>query len=234
MIKISKKPEPQSLIDFRRTIGKKLMDCEESETNYFEQIPSETKNDIRKQLLTEQGYLCAYCMTRIDYTPGKTKIEHWHSQSEHYLEQLDYWNMLLTCKGYELDNNLPTNNLSQSDLHCDSRKGSQDILFNPANPAHDIENKITYQIDGTIISPDPEFNKQLKSILNLNYARLKSNRQNVVAAVGKLLNSRQGSRTVSEIKRILKYWQNRDKDGCFKEYCGIAIFFLKKRLARNN
>ena len=37
------------------------------------------KEAIRKALLKEQGYLCAYCMSRIE---GEVKIEHWHCRGQ--------------------------------------------------------------------------------------------------------------------------------------------------------
>ena len=40
------------------------------------------KDEIRKNLLEEQHYLCAYCMRRIEDNGRKTSIEHWYPLSQ--------------------------------------------------------------------------------------------------------------------------------------------------------
>lgn len=41
-------------------------------------MPTNVKKEVIKSLLSEQGHLCAYCMSRIDENEGKhkTTIEH--------------------------------------------------------------------------------------------------------------------------------------------------------------
>ena len=79
MILIKKGNEPRSLTVYRKT-----------QYAYFDGCP---KDEIRKSLLKEQGYLCAYCMRRIDLK--HTRIEHWTPEAElSELEKLDYSNML--------------------------------------------------------------------------------------------------------------------------------------------
>ena len=53
MLYIKKGREPESLIKYRK---KKFA--------YYDGY--DRKDDIRKNLLIEQGFLCAYCMRRID------------------------------------------------------------------------------------------------------------------------------------------------------------------------
>jgi uncharacterized protein (TIGR02646 family) len=84
--------EPQSLKEFRSTPNSTYDDC--------------NKADIRKALLKEQGYLCAYCMSRIsdkldkDARPKMT-IEHYDAQSTDEGGRLKYVNMLGVCRGGE-------------------------------------------------------------------------------------------------------------------------------------
>jgi len=61
------------------------------------------KNELRKQLIDEQGCICCYCMRRIKYEElaVSTKIEHVKSQKKHFELQLDYQNLLLACGGNE-------------------------------------------------------------------------------------------------------------------------------------
>ena len=214
MIKINKKTEPQSLFDYRRT-----------NTTYDGPSFTSVKEDIRKQLLSEQGFLCAYCMTRINDNPLETKIEHWHSQSNYPHEQLNYKNLLLTCKGNE--------GRSPEEQHCDTKKGNLNILFNPSNPDHDIERLIEYHLDdGTIKSTNHEFDKELNAILNLNHPLLKENRLSVLKAVMEILNNKKGKRNRKQIENYLRRWQIKDTSGNLQEFCGVAIYYLKKKLSR--
>ena len=65
MLYIKKGKEPPSLTAYKK------------ENNaYFDGC---NKEDIRKNLLKEQGYLCAYCMRRIDQK--HMKIEHWYPEN---------------------------------------------------------------------------------------------------------------------------------------------------------
>ena len=56
------------------------------------------KDDIRHALLQEQGYLCAYCMRRINNSDDLT-IEHYIPQSKlNRISALNYQIMLGVCK----------------------------------------------------------------------------------------------------------------------------------------
>jgi uncharacterized protein (TIGR02646 family) len=213
MIKIVKKPEPALLAQYRI----------HPENSGYDGLPQDAKNAVRQQLLDEQGYLCAYCMQRLENDPLKTKIEHWHCQEKYRNEQLDYKNMLVVCKGNE---GQPPEN-----QHCDTKKGSQELHYNPSEKTHYpvFEEHITYSGDGTIKSTEPALETDLE-VLNLNYSRLKTNRKEVLTALLKVLSKEPGKRTPSEIQQLLANWQQKDKVGAYKEYCGIACYYLNKKL----
>jgi len=94
---INKKHEPDSLTAYRPTPNSNFNDC--------------NKEDIRTLLLKEQGYICAYCMKRID-NKWNTKLKKFNTEIEHYKSQdvyngkkgkpnltLNYNNMLAVCNG---------------------------------------------------------------------------------------------------------------------------------------
>ena len=180
------------------------------------------KDAIREALLAEQGHLCAYCMQRI--RPGTMKVEHWHSQRSHSHEDLDYRNMLGCCPGNE--------GQMWDDQHCDTRKGSTDISFNPADPTHHARMRIRYAGDGTIRSEDAQFDEEINRILNLNWSRLKRNRKAVSDSVIRELSRRQGTRKRGEIQQLINRWNTPEAGGRFRAYCDVAIYFLNKRLSR--
>ncbi len=54
------------------------------------------KEPVRDMLLTDQGYLCCYCMRRID--KENMKVEHYRPQSLYPKEELVWKNLLAVCK----------------------------------------------------------------------------------------------------------------------------------------
>ena len=83
---IRKGAEPNSLAQHRHTDGADYQ-------NYRD------KDALRTFLVREQRGLCCYCMARVRADRDAMKIEHWHSQSGHPQEQLDYTNLLASCMG---------------------------------------------------------------------------------------------------------------------------------------
>ena len=59
---------------------------------------ADVKKTLRESLLKEQGYLCAYCMRRINDAQD-TKIEHYKARTPE--NELQYHNLLAVCKGGE-------------------------------------------------------------------------------------------------------------------------------------
>ena len=215
---IRKEREPPELTQYRA-----LPDAVYDGPNF-----TKVKERIRQTLLMEQGGLCAYCMSRIK--AGDMKIEHWHSQSRHSTEQLRYRNLLACCMGNEGE--------PKDKQHCDTHKGEDDISFNPTDPADHPRLRIRYLGDGTIRSDDGQFNDEINQILNLNHkkgqtrSRLENNRASVYNSVVEGLSKRAGSRSRREVQKLLDKWNRRDEEGRLKEFCGVAVYYLEKRLKK--
>ena len=158
---ITKDPEPTSLTAHRMTLH-----CDYA--NYA------AKGALRHALVTEQRGLCCYCMGRIREGLTTMKIEHWKCQAHHPGEQLNYRNLLGVCQGGE--------GQPQPLQHCDTRKGDIDLAWNPADPAHRIETRVRYELDGSIRADDTDFDGQLNDVLNLNLPVLKNNRKGIYDA----------------------------------------------------
>ncbi|GGN23118.1 hypothetical protein [Shewanella putrefaciens] len=212
MIVISKLPAPSILTQYKLSNG-----AEYDGPNF-----TEVKNNIRDTLLNEQGFICAYCMRRI--SAGNMKIEHWECQSQFADRQLDYKNMLGCCSGNEGE--------PQKFQTCDTKKGNQSLKFSPANPNDNIKLLIYYNDYGVISSSDADFDVQLNNVLNLNESRLKRNRAAALSGLKKQLDSKPHKRTKSEIQRILDSYRQLDEDGKFKEYIGVFVYYLEKKLRR--
>lgn len=184
------------------------------------------KDELREALDREQRGLCCYCMSRIRPDRESMKIEHWQSQARYPDRQLDYANLLGACLGGE---GRPANR-----QHCDTRKGNDDLLWNPADPTHRIETRLRYEADGSIRSDDPTFDAQLCQVLNLNLARLKNNREAVLNAVldwwrhekAKVQDRVPRSRLERERSR------RAPQTGELQPYCQVAVWWLDQRLKK--
>lgn len=230
MLPIHKSPE-NPLEDFVRIPGATYSDAG---------IP---KDKLKESLLKEQGYLCAYCMSRI--SEDTMKVEHWHPQrsdtegkelspeekEKERLLSIDYKNMLAVCTGNE--------GHPKKEQHCDTRKGNKHLLYNPSDPQDHNRLKIYYLRSGEIASEDAAFCAQLgkkegekAGVLNLNCPKLINNRAAIIDAILKALHKLPQQASKGKISAILKNWQEPDSAGMLKEYAGVAIYFLTKRLKK--
>lgn len=220
MIKITKNKEPKEWFEYRSTPG---VD--------YQSIP-----ELVRSLLREQGYICAYCMRRIPchdklhkkdginyvQTDENHRIEHIHSRERHPDEKLNYSNMVICCPGH-----------IGNEEHCDRLKGSKDISFTPFD--ENFISTLSYHSDGTIISTNHQYDKEINEILNLTTPLLKENRrQSWNTVIKELVANNKGKVWTKAIvsKYIQKYSSMHSKDGLLQyiPYCGIVVYMLKKKL----
>src|SRR6266571_8698108 len=190
MRRIVKRLEPRSLIEYRRTANPNYDDYRD-------------KDSLRQSLVGEQRGLCCYCLSPIRPEIGVMRVEHWHCQDNYPGEQLVYANLLAACMGNE--------GQPRKLEHCDKRKGNDDLSRNPADPARQIEELIRYQGDGTIVSDNQAFNRELNDVLNLNVAFL---RKQSKATLEGLTNSfRSGRLRRDTLERRLRDWNGESHNG---------------------
>ncbi len=210
---IVKGPEPASLIAHRKT----------PHCDYDNYGP---KGDLRHALITEQRGLCCYCMGRIHNGPATMRIEHWRPRANHPTEQLNYKNLLGACLG--------GHGQPARFQHCDTRKGNRDLQWNPADPAHHIETRVRYELDGSIHADDAMFDDQLNQVLNLNLPLLKNNRKGILNAVLDWW-KREKARIGGPVPRA-RFVQERDRhiadNGELVPYCQVVVWWLGQKLAR--
>jgi len=210
MYEVKKGKEPNSLTSYKRLPG----------AIYDGPNFTSVKADIRSKLLNEQGYTCAYCMQRISI--GEMKVEHWAPQDRHPNLQLTYQNLLGCCKGNEGHRiNAQT---------CDTRKANSTLRYSPANANDRINGRIKYSGDGTIKSSEADFDLDLNRVLNLNYTRLKSNRNAAINTIQKLLNNKQGVRNKDSIKKLIIKVNGRNSENMLQPFYGVMITYLTSKL----
>ena len=213
MLLIKKNSPPKLLIQYKKDKFASYAQCD-----------TKVKSEIKKQLLKEQGCLCAYCMRKISF--DNMKIEHYKPQSVMPVEELNYFNMLAVCKGNE-GNEFDA-------LTCDSHKGNECINVNPLDNIS--IDKITYKDDGTIYSKDSFIDSDLNNTLNLNCnaANLKINRRNILRlAKEQMYKSKQkGEWSKTYLEKEYKLWTESKLDGSKKEYSGIVLEYIKNRIRK--
>ena len=202
---ISKHREPTSLAEHRQ----------KSHSSF----DSLDKTDVKASLLTEQDALCCYCMTRIK--SHSMKIEHWMPQSAAPNLALSYTNLLGACLGGEGER--------LSAQHCDTRKGSQKLSYNPAESTHAIESRIIYQSNGRIDSSDGPLREELDTVLNLNVARLCAQREASYRGMQAWLKGQRTRRKGPVPAEILRRKLRKVQDDA-EPFCGVAEWLLKRKL----
>ena len=208
---IEKKSEPESLARYRR----------EQFASYdgFGQ-----KDELRQALADEQGYLCCYCLSRIEANAQRMKIEHWKPQSVEPTQALEYRNLLAVCKGGEGQ---------PRDLqHCDTSKGDQILEIDPTERV--CEQRVRYNdASGELYSDDPTVQRDINVVLRLNLRRLVRNRKQVLDdALADMARRHPGEWTIGFIQKERERWNRKNGHGKFAEYCTVVLNYLDRKLVR--
>lgn len=205
MILIKKKPIPSFLVEYKRIINAS-----------FDNLPREIKDKLRTSLLKEQGYLCAYCMKKLEDDSSKVKIEHYIARNEE--NELDYKNLLAVCKGNEGE---PFERQT-----CDTRKGNKEIKINPQEKSDILT--ITYTSNGEIKSSNLDYQNDFDDILNLNdIFGLVKTRKEALDSLKRNLARKNTHLTEEAIRRIYtRYLEAEIKES----YVGILLWYLQKKI----
>lgn len=194
MRQITKTEPPKEFTEFCKTPGVS-----------FDVLSGEPKKALRKRLLEDQGYICCYCGRRIQ-NDEHTKIEHIKCQKNHGTLALDFNNMLASCDGGELDRRYGGKSTHQ--LHCDAKKGSDDI---PISPLENVKGLLSYFDDGTI-KGNGQIGRELINILGLDAHFLNSQRRNAIESY---------EISFPDDLDLELDLLRRKKGGCFDEFCFV-------------
>ncbi|UQA62734.1 retron system putative HNH endonuclease [Polyangium aurulentum] len=211
MRRIRKGREPQAWAEYRlSTPGARYVDA--------------PKEELRRALLAEQRHLCCYCMGRID--EATTRIDHRLPREAHPGEQFSYRNLLAACPGSE--------GTGHDNEHCDVHKRSEEISVDPADPSRDVETLIHYKAaSGEIASDDERIHRDLDRTLHLNVELLKLRRRQVLDGFREGFERKhRGAWSTGAIEREIKKWSEAPPGERLPPYCGIVVYYLRKRLAQ--
>lgn len=202
---------------------------------------TEERSPLKKALLKEQGYLCAYCMKRINLDLNKYKkpnieIEHYESQSLFPKKDLAYKNMLGVCNGQS-----PLYPEKTEVHHCDKTPGKEgkmsgDVKLKKLDPRNrSCEQLIEYTLDGEIksINDDSDVEYDIKA-LNLNNEYLiRARKVKIDAARERMIRTKQTQQWDKAFLRNQRLFWLTPEDGEFKTYCMVAVDFLNKLMKKN-
>lgn len=208
MVRINKGNEPKAL--------KKAVKGGAKE--YEKDLSQDVKDKLRNKLLTDQGYICCYCLKSIpEKLLPKSKIEHFKCRDKYKSLEVDYSNLFIACNGIG-NGGLKT---------CDTLKDKSDInSFTLTNT--NFERLIKYGKDGSILSIDTNIDKDLNDILGLNEGNLKAARYNMYLAIqGIKKRLEKGGNYQLQINKQIDNWGKRDSSGKFKAFHAVAIYYLK-------
>lgn len=184
----------------------------------YDTLDTRTKVELRAELVSNQGALCCYCMSRI--RPDACRIEHYRPQSTSPEEGLAYTNLLAACHGNE--------GAPPAQQHCDVRKGNRTIRFDPRHPSTHVDG-IRYGADGDAKVADVDHQHELDSVLGLNLEHLKRNRRQAIETVVRELS--RGAWDLTRVRRTLA----RCGDESLQElmpYSGAVAWKLRRYLQK--
>ncbi len=202
---------------------------------------------LRKKLLENQGYLCAFCMKRIpnfvkQEVNGKDGqkeiIEKYDFKIAHIIPQesvkgksdpklsITYTNMVAACTGSQGD--------IEKNTTCDTKQKNDYIVIDLYNSLH--INSLYYTGTGEIITKNTDFDNDIKKTLNLNEQRLKNQRKEVYDLIeGKVRKAYSKPNFTRAEKNLflqqeIEIWERKATDGKFQPFCMVAICYLKSKL----
>ena len=186
---------------------------------------AKAKQALREALVSEQGYLCCYCMDRIHPTQEGMKIEHWAAQNpeegDSAGQEMAYSNLLGACLGGK--GNRP------ADQHCDTVRGNQPLHIHPADPNKDCSVLFGHASTGKIEGRTDEAKKDIAT-LNLNVNRLVEARKAVLQSLLDWFNSRKNRGRPLSKGELLRKARSYDAEGeKLDVFCQVAVFWLTKR-----
>lgn len=210
MIYIKKNMQPGEFIRYAK-----------SKAAHFDGMDGMAKKALRTALLEEQGYLCAYCMSRLEDSHHAVKIEHYEPRTA--ANELEYKNLLAVCRGNE--------GRPEKEQTCDTRKGNRILRIDPQNELQMTE--IFYEGSGKICIRNEALQQDLDDVLNLNCLKLQAVRKAAVEGLCKVLSKDNGAKAASKtyLEKRLKFYQD-GKNGRLPPYCGILLYYLQKKRRR--
>ncbi len=208
MRRIVKGQEPTALTTYRNR-GKTKLDNDAP------------RQEIRKDLCTEQRFLCAFCQSRIKPDPDHMKIAHVVPQGTAQCAKLGTtcFNLVGACMGGE--------GHPPKDYHCDKRQQNT-LLPDRLHPVLMQSDAITFNAKAELLSrsDDSAVNDAIQNTLGLNIWKLRNLREHTAKALAYVLQGKSPEAVDDTIERL------EDPNASELQVCvDYLLFRLKQRKA---
>lgn len=232
MIEIRKNSAPAGIIALKNKLVSRMLTPEEE----YKRLKGTLKDEVRNNLMKEQGHICAYCMRAIPDNRVNTPtipdvtIEHWIARNSLGNSSMlgsglgvEYTNLFAVCSGGKV----PRGSKPGNELTCDAKRGNTTLTVNPLDKT--TLSSIYYKHNGEIAASDPVIEKDLVDTLNLNcvnFSGLPDGRKQTLAPIeaeiASLLTKEEMLARCQELLGI--YEAETDPK---TPYCGIILWWLR-------
>lgn len=221
MRRIIKFPPPNNFITYCQSTNPEDPNYKPS----YEGMDKDTRKELKLGLLNEQGWVCGYCMQ---------KINQYNMTIEHHCEQticngengrtdraLDYTNMLAVCKGK-----------IGSELHCDKQKSQFDesdglpMNLSPLIAPHMAT--IKYSTTGLVSSSNNNLNNEMDKFLNINTKHLRNLRSEKFRKIYATSKHPQKAKEKAKMKSILEKDLQKAGNAFSNSFPGMSEYMLSK------
>ena len=166
-----------------------------------------SKSELREALLNEQGFICCYCNQTIANNE-KTFIEHLQDKGTFRQLTFEYTNLLASCNGSQ---KMP----KPRHQHCDTEKGSQNLLLSPLDEFCEIQ--LYFSSKGVVYARCEDGENAIR-VLNLNAPQLV--RQRMEAIESQIYDAETLELIDDNVANIiLNDLNNKDTQQHFAEFC---------------
>lgn len=227
---VQKLPEPRQLAETRSATTTDLR-SPLGARSAFDQLD---KAALREQLVREQGWLCAFCMRRVDPEQRDErgefvmKIAHRVPLKSEPGAALTWANLLGSCDGGQ--------RAGLGHYTCDLRQGDTPLTVDPTD-GNSIARVTMRRRDGRaglfVGSDDPTLERELDKVLNLNAGYLPELREAMwMAFRTHVMNEHPSRHWEPEVRRRAFARWRFEKGERLKQFCGVVEHKLKRHQAK--
>jgi len=220
---ISKREEPPGFTKWKGTIDTPWIPPQ------WDQMPRKIKDELKRELVNEQGFICCYCEKRISENICRSIEDDTCSHIEHikprsnpsYHEYIfDYNNLVSSCEGKRL--------LEQPSLHCGHFLNSwydEKLFVSPLDPP--CESLFVYTSLGEIRpAGNSAASEETIRRLGLNNKKLKKLRESVIEVVIQTEMQRSDPSSPDERELRRQRYSGRDESGKFQPFYSAIMQVL--------
>jgi len=182
----------------------------------YNDLQGQIKQELKEIIMKEQGFLCCYCMARVEYY--NSHIEHFKPKGDPQYQslQLEYDNLLVSCEG---------SNFTQD--NCGHKKYDWfDPLLIISPMESGVESLFEYTWNGHILASNSN-QRATETIAHLNLDNFLLCRHRYAAINGAITNEELSDMTNEQIDDLIAFFSLKNQNEELYEFCGAIINILE-------